>query len=67
MTLLHELGAQIVIYEPTVHSAQFRGHLIENDIKEFMKISDIIVANRISNELNEVSQKVYTRDLFNRD
>ena len=67
MTLLHEFGARIVIYEPTVHSSHFNGYIIENDINVFMSTSDIIVANRISNELNEVPEKVYTRDLFSRD
>lgn len=67
MALLHEFGARIVIYEPTLHSSQFNGYIIENDINEFMSTSDIIVANRVNNELNEVSGKVYTRDLFSRD
>ena len=67
MTLLHEFGARIVIYEPTVHSSRFNGYIIENDIHEFMITSDIIVANRVNNELAEVSEKVYTRDLFSRD
>lgn len=67
MMLLHEFGARIVIYEPTVHSSHFNGYIIENDINEFLSTSDIIVANRINNELNEVSEKVYTRDLFSRD
>lgn len=67
MTLLHGFGARIVIYEPTVCSDRFNGYDLENDINEFMNISDIIVANRVSNELSEVSEKVYTRDLFSRD
>lgn len=67
MALLHQYGANIVIYEPTVHSSHFNGYVIENDINAFVSMSDIIVANRVDNELNEVSEKVYTRDLFSRD
>ena len=67
MALLHRLGAKLVVYEPTVSGSYFNGYIIENDIKEFVGISDIIVANRVNHELNEVSEKVYTRDLFSRD
>lgn len=67
MALLHTFGARIVIYEPTLQSSQFNGYTIEKDISEFMKTTDIIVANRVNSELNDVLEKVYTRDLFSRD
>jgi len=67
MELLHRLGVTIVVYEPTVHGTKFNDYTIENDIDVFNRISDIIVANRVNNELDKVADKVYTRDLFSRD
>lgn len=67
MALLCRLGAKILIYEPSIQSSAFNGYAVENDIDKFMCSSDIIVANRGSSELNDVAEKVYTRDLFSRD
>ena len=67
MELLRQLGARLVVYEPTVHDMQYNGYTVENDINAFMSISDIIVANRVDSDLSGVSEKVYTRDLFSRD
>ena len=67
MALLHQFGAKLVVYEPNVHDTHFNGYIVEKDISKFVDISDIIVANRVNHELNEVSEKVYTRDLFSRD
>jgi UDPglucose 6-dehydrogenase len=67
MNLLYKYGSEIIIYEPTILSSQFNGFEVKNDINTFINDCDIIVANRISDELKEVSEKVYTRDLFNRD
>ena len=60
-------GIEVVVYEPTLHAADFYRSRVVRDLDEFKKISDIIVANRLSEELQDVSDKVYTRDLFSRD
>lgn len=65
MEIIHKNGAKIVIYEPTINKEKFNGFDIENDIETFIKLSDIIVANRVDNNLCKVSKMVYSRDLFN--
>ena len=60
-------GIKIVIYEPTLKEDTFFNSKVIRDINEFKKISDVILVNRNEEELNDVKQKIYTRDLFNRD
>ena len=67
MKRLESYGADILIYEPAAKTDEHFGHKITKDLEEFKKKSDIIVANRLSEELSDAMDKVYTRDLFGRD
>ncbi len=67
MALLGEQGAQIVIYEPTLSQDEFCGYKVVHDFGEFVQMSDVIAANRMSDELNPFADKVYTRDIYFRD
>lgn len=67
MKRLERYGARILIYEPAAKTLDHFGHRITKDLAEFKEESDIIVANRISADLKDVKDKVYTRDLFGRD
>ena len=57
----------VIIYEPTAKTEDFLGCKIVNDFKEFASKSDVILANRFEDELAEVKNKVYTRDLYMKD
>ncbi len=67
MKLLRGEGVKIVVYEPTLSENSFEGFEVIHDLTEFKKISDVIVANRYNSELDDVSEKIYTRDIFFRD
>ena len=57
----------MVIYEPTLEHEEFNGRKVINDFNRFARKSDVIIANRYDNKLEEVKNKVYTRDLFSKD
>ncbi len=60
-------GIEVVVYEPALDAEVFYNSRVIKDFDEFKKISDVIVANRLSDDIKDVEDKVYTRDLFGRD
>ena len=60
-------GVPVVVYEPTLDAPEFFGSEVTHDLEAFKAGCDVIVANRWSDELADVADKVYTRDLFKRD
>lgn len=64
---LQNKGIDIIIYEPNLEEDRFEGNKVINHFGEFSMMSDVIVANRLEEELKDVKDKVYTRDLFSRD
>lgn len=60
-------GIEVVVYEPTLKEDNFYNSKVIKDLKEFKRLSDVIVVNRMSDELSDVEDKIYTRDLYKRD
>lgn len=67
MKRLRAEGVNVVVYEPTLDTDVFEGYKVVNDIDEFKKLSDVIVANRYNEILEDVKDKIYTRDIYFRD
>ena len=60
-------GIEVVVYEPTLKEDRFFRSRVIRDLDEFKKISDVIIANRLTDELADVREKIYTRDIYGRD
>jgi UDPglucose 6-dehydrogenase len=60
-------GIEVIVFEPVIPDEFFFNSKVISDLDVFKKTADLIVANRISNEISDVADKVYTRDLFNND
>lgn len=64
MKAISDKGIDLVIYEPTIKESEFDGLPVVNDFDQFKATSDVIIANRLDDELEDVKEKVYTRDLY---
>ena len=60
-------GIEVIVYEPALKEAEFFHSRVVNDLAQFKKESDVIVANRITDDIRDVADKVYSRDLFGKD
>ena len=60
-------GVNLVIYEPTLKEDTFLGNKVMSDLEQFKQSCDVIIANRFAPDLEDVREKVYTRDLFHKD
>ena len=60
-------GINVIVYEPVLEEEQFYNSKVIKSLEEFKKLSDVIIANRITEEIKDIESKVYTRDIFNTD
>jgi UDPglucose 6-dehydrogenase len=60
-------GIEVVVFEPELKEPKFYNSRVINDLEDFKRISDVIVANRVTNEISDVLDKIFTRDLFGSD
>jgi UDPglucose 6-dehydrogenase len=60
-------GIEVIIYEPTLNETDFYHSKVVNDLTQFKQLADVIFANRITRNLQDVADKVYSRDLFGKD
>ena len=67
MKRLKAKGIEVVVFEPALNEEYFYNSKVIHDLEEFKNISDVIVANRFAQEISDVEEKVYTRDLYGRD
>lgn len=67
ISIIRGKGVEVIIYEPTLKQDEFEGLKVEHDLDNFKNVSDVILANRYDEELEDEKHKVYTRDIFARD
>ena len=60
-------GIKVVIYEPAYSGSEFFNSEVMTSLSDFKSISDVIISNRMSEELDDVAEKIFTRDLYGRD
>ena len=60
-------GVDVIVYEPALNESTFFGSRVVNDLGQFKQEADVIVANRMTDDLNDVTDKIYSRDLFGND
>ena len=67
INLIKGNGVEVIIYEPTLKVDEFEGFKVEHSLDNFKNNSDVIIANRYNEELEDEIDKVYTRDIYTRD